>query len=146
MGTKDYVRAPTSSTRWWRSTRTTQRYPDAQSSRRDILPLEAILSARRTFRLIVERGGEQRFAPYTAKALGRLVDVALRTKDYAALDDIFAQMNRVPPQAVTSGLAYARGKGLFVKKDYAGAKAALGSVDAKSEYVTRRATCSAWWR
>lgn len=137
MGTKDYVRAANL------LNEVVEKYPDHPTAYPDAQSLlgetyfrsKQYLSARRTFRLVVDRSSEPRFAPYQAKALGRLVDVALRTKDYSSLDDIFAQMNRVPPQSVTSGLAYARGKGLFVKKDYAGAKNALGSVDAKSEYA-----------
>jgi hypothetical protein len=43
-------------------------------------------------------------------------------------------MNRVPPGAVTSGLAYAKGKGLFARKDWAGARAALAGVEPASEY------------
>ena len=87
------------------------------------------LSARRTYEIIAGRSADPRFANYQAKALGRLVDLALRTKDYSRLDDIFASMARVPPGAVSSGLAYARGKGLLAKKDFAGAKASLASVD-----------------
>ena len=36
---------------------------------------------------------------------------ALHIKDYGALDDIFASMNKVPPSSVSSSLAYAKGKG-----------------------------------
>lgn len=92
------------------------------------------LSARRVFNEIVRRGTEARFTSYQAKALGRLVDISLRIKDYSSLDAIFASMNQVPPAAVGSGLAYAKGKGLYAKKDFAGAKGSLGAVDAKSEY------------
>src|SRR5262249_5376975 len=87
------------------------------------------------FRQIVDKSSDPRFATYQEKALGRLVDIALRIKDYSTLDDIFASMNKVPPTAVGSGLAYAKGKGLFAKKDYAGATSALGSFDAQSEYA-----------
>jgi tetratricopeptide (TPR) repeat protein len=72
---------------------------------------------------------------YQAKALGRLIDVALRIKDYTRLDEIFTSMDRVPPGPLSSNLAYARGKGLIAKRDYAGAKTALAGVDATSEYI-----------
>jgi tetratricopeptide (TPR) repeat protein len=90
------------------------------------------LSARRAFRQIVERSSEPRFARYQADALSRLVDIALRTRDLASLDSIFASMSRVP-QAAGSALAYARGKGLLAKGDVAGAKASLAAVDTQSD-------------
>jgi tetratricopeptide (TPR) repeat protein len=92
------------------------------------------LSARRIFRRITEQPGDRRFVAYQAKALGRLVDIALRTQDYGSLDAVFASMSQVPPAAVGSGLAYARGKGLLAKKDNQGAKASLAQVDDKSEF------------
>jgi tetratricopeptide (TPR) repeat protein len=136
MGAKDYNRAagvlneiiekyPTHPTA----------YPDAMAMLGETyFRSNQYLSSRRIFNEIVRRGGEPRFSSYQATALGRLVDVALRIKDFSSLDEIFASMNKVPPSAVGSGLAYAKGKGLFAKKDLAGAKAALGGVDAKSEY------------
>ncbi|MCC6554039.1 MAG: tetratricopeptide repeat protein, partial [Polyangiaceae bacterium] len=137
MGSKDYARAATV------LNEVIEKYPDHPTAYPDALTLlgetyfrsKQFLSARRVFQQIVTRGAEPRFATYQTKALGRLVDVALRTKDYSSLDAIFASMDRVPPAAVGSGLAYARGKGLIARKDYAGAKAALGAVDTQSEYA-----------
>lgn len=137
MGSKDYARAATV------LNEVVEKYPDHPTAYPDALTLlgetyfrwKQLLSARRTFRQIVARAGEPRFATYQVRALGRLVDIAMRTKDFSALDEIFAAMDRVPPAAVSSALSYARGKGLFAKKDFAGAKASLGAVDARSEYL-----------
>lgn len=90
------------------------------------------LSARRVYRQIVERAGERGFVNYQSKALARLIDVALRIQDFAMIDDVFAKINQLPPASVEGELSYARGKGLYVKKDYAGAKAALGRVSPQS--------------
>jgi tetratricopeptide (TPR) repeat protein len=90
------------------------------------------LSARRVYRQMVERGSERGFSLYQGKALARLIDVALRTQDYATLDDVFSKINQLPPSSVEGELNYARAKGLFAKKDYSGAKTALGSVSAQS--------------
>jgi len=92
------------------------------------------LSARRTFRQLVERGGEHGFANYQSRGLARLIDVALRTQDYAILDEVFAKINQMPATSVEGELSYARGKGLFARKDYAGAKSAVGSVTAQSPH------------
>lgn len=91
-------------------------------------------SSRRAFKEVVERSADPRFGQNVGKALGRMVDITLRIKDYDKLDAIFASMSKVPPQAVGSGLAYAKGKGLFAKKDWSGARASLANVDPKSEY------------
>ena len=137
MGSKDYIRAANV------LNEVVEKYPNHPTAFPDSLSLlgetyfrsKQYLSSRRVFRQIVAKGDDPRFTVYQAKALERLVDVALRTKDYSTLDEIFASMNRVPPSSVGSGLAYARGKGLFAQKDYAGAKTALGQVDGKSEYA-----------
>lgn len=137
MGSKDYARAATV------LNEVVEKYPEHPTAYPDALSLlgetyfrsHQYLSANRVFKEIVRRSGEARFSSYQTKALGRLVDVALRIKAYDSLDEIFASMNKMPPASVGSGLAYARGKGLFAKKDFAGAKAALASVDNRSEYL-----------
>jgi tetratricopeptide (TPR) repeat protein len=137
MGSKDWDRAAT------QLNEIIEKYPDHATALPDAMSLlgetyfqsKQYLSARRVYFRIVDRGQEPRFVAYQGKALERLVDVALRTRDYRHLDDVFAAMNRLPPAVVTSGLSYARGKGLVVKKDWANAKVALASVDPKSEYV-----------
>ncbi|HEY4118178.1 MAG TPA: tetratricopeptide repeat protein, partial [Byssovorax sp.] len=137
IGSKDYNRAAAV------LNEVIEKYPNDAQSYPDAMALlgetyyrsRQYLSARRTFKAVVAHGDEPRFAPYQGKALQRLVDIAVRIKDYTALDEIFASMNRVPPGAVSSGLAYARGKGLLARKDYGGARAALAQVDPKSEYA-----------
>ncbi|HRI72022.1 MAG TPA: tetratricopeptide repeat protein, partial [Polyangium sp.] len=68
-------------------------------------------------------------------SIERLVDVAMRMRDDRGLDEVFAAMNRLPPSLVTSGIMYARGKALILKKDWAGARQALLMVDPQSKYL-----------
>jgi tetratricopeptide (TPR) repeat protein len=92
-------------------------------------------SARRVYRQIVDRGSERRFTDYQAKALARLVDVAIRIQDYTTLDELFARMGAMSTSSPGYvELAYARGKGLYAKGDLAGAKTALASVAPTSPY------------
>ncbi len=136
MGSKDYNRAILV------LNEVIEKFPDNPTAYPDALALlgesyfkaKQYYSARRSFKEIVDKSGEPRFQQYVAQSLGRLVDVTMRIKDYDKLDAIFASMNKVPPGAVSSGLAYAKGKGLFARKDWAGARASLGGVDAASEY------------
>jgi tetratricopeptide (TPR) repeat protein len=136
MGAKDYNRAIVV------LNEVVEKYPDHPTAYPDALSLlgesyfraKQYYSARRSFKEIVDKGNDPRFQQYVGKALGRLVDVTMRIKDYDKLDAIFASMNKVPPGGVSSGLAYAKGKGLFARKDYGGARASLSGVDAQSEY------------
>jgi tetratricopeptide (TPR) repeat protein len=92
------------------------------------------LSARRVYRQVVERGQERGFVSYQGRALARLIDVALRTQDYATLDDVFAKINQLPPSSVEGELNYARAKGFFAKKDFPSARSALGAVSPQSAH------------
>lgn len=137
MGSKDYVRASNL------LNEVVEKYPNHPTAFPDALNLlgevyfrsKQYLSARRVFKQVVSRGDEARFTQYQAGALGRLVDIALRLKELKELDDIFASIAKVPSGAASSALSYARGKGLFAKKDFGGAKAALAQVDAQSDYA-----------
>jgi len=93
------------------------------------------LSARRDFRLMVQRGSEPRFQPYFGRALARLVDVSLRTGDLAGLDEVFAKLNMVPPSQVDAALHYAKGKAYYAKKDYANAAQSFQSVGNGNTYT-----------
>ncbi|AKT43219.1 tetratricopeptide repeat protein [Chondromyces crocatus] len=134
MGSKDYDRAVAV------LNEVIEKYPGHSTAQPDALALlgetyfrsKQYLSARRTFQQLVERRGEPRFATYQVRALGRLVDIALRLREHAALDEVLAGMSAIPPEAGGGALAYARGKALFVKRDHAAARAALGVVDASS--------------
>lgn len=94
-----------------------------------------LMSARRVYREMASHLGEPRFAPYLGKGLARLVDVAVRLDDHATLDEVFAKMNQLPSASIEGGLQYARGKGLFAKGEYLGAKAALEAVPLHSDYA-----------
>ncbi|HMJ52810.1 MAG TPA: tetratricopeptide repeat protein [Polyangiaceae bacterium] len=134
--TKDYARAAGV------LNQVIEKYPSHPTAYPDALYLlgetyfesKQYLSARRTYRQLVERGGERGFANYQARGLARLIDVALRTQDYATLDEVFAKISQLPPTSLEGELSYARGKGLFAKKDYAGAKSALAGTTAQSPH------------
>jgi len=114
----------------------TASFPDALWLRGETFyAAKEYLSARRDYRLVVQRGSEPRFQPYFGKALARLVDVSLRTNDIAGLDEVFAKLNLVPPAQVDAALLYAKGKAYYAKKDYANATQALQSVGTGNAYA-----------
>lgn len=93
------------------------------------------LAARRDYRAIVKRGNEPRFQPYVAKALTRLVDVSFRTGDVASLDEVFANLNLVPPAQVDAALTYAKGKAYYAKKDFGDANSQFSSIPNGTPYT-----------
>jgi tetratricopeptide (TPR) repeat protein len=106
-------------------------YPDALSMLGEAyFQSRQLLSARRTFRIILDRSNESRMAPYVPRAYTRLVDVALKTQNTKELDEILAKIGAYPQGASEPTVMYARGKALIFKKDWAGAKAALAGVPA----------------
>jgi tetratricopeptide (TPR) repeat protein len=86
------------------------------------------LSARRAYREIVSKSQDPRFQSYVARALARLVDVALRINDLSGLDEVFAHIGEVPPAQVDAGLTYARGKAYYAKQDYGDAQQAFAAI------------------
>jgi tetratricopeptide (TPR) repeat protein len=136
LRTKDYARAAGV------LNQVIEKYPTHPTAYPDALYLlgetyfesKQYLSARRTYRQMVDRSSDRGFANYQARALARLIDVALRTQDYTGLDEVFAKISQMPPTSVEGELNYARSKGLFARKDYAAAKSAAGSVTAQSPH------------
>ena len=62
------------------------------------------------------------------------MDIALRVDDLSSLDEVIARLERLPAADATGSLQYARGKALFAKGNYDGARAALAGVAATSDY------------
>lgn len=130
---KDYVRASVVYSEIIEGFPNTVSYADALWRRGETYYASGeYLSARRDYREIVNHGSESRFVPYFNKALARLVDVSIRTGDYASLDEVFQKLGQVPPSEVDAVLAYAKGKAYYFKKDYANAEASLRQVEALS--------------
>ncbi|MCA9625925.1 MAG: tetratricopeptide repeat protein, partial [Myxococcales bacterium] len=92
MGVKDYDRAADV------LNQVVERYKDHPTAFADGLNLlgetyfesKQYLSARRVFDRILD-DQDKRFAPYRERAAIRLVDVALRLKEFDTLDDLFAR-------------------------------------------------------
>src|SRR6185503_443622 len=72
---------------------------------------------------------------YVSKALTRLVDVSFRTGDVASLDEVFANLNLVPPTQVDAALTYAKGKAYYAKKDYGDAQSQFAAVPNGTPYT-----------
>ncbi len=93
------------------------------------------LSARRDYKRLVDNASDPRFNPYLGRALGRLVDVSLRTNDLTGLDDLFAKLNQVPSSQVDAGLNYAKGKAYYARKDFVSSAQAFQAVGPGTAYT-----------
>ena len=87
-----------------------------------------LLSARRQYAEIAKRGNRSPYSRYAGRALGRLVDVALRTGDLSGLEFVFEQIQKITQPDPTGSIAYALGKAHFANRDFGAARSALGGV------------------
>jgi tetratricopeptide (TPR) repeat protein len=92
------------------------------------------LSARRAFQDIVNRASEQRFAPFRERAVVRLVDIAVRLRDWEYLDKLVLQIGQLPSSS-SAALSYAKGKGHYARGKLAQATAELGRVPPSGEFA-----------
>jgi tetratricopeptide (TPR) repeat protein len=83
--------------------------------------------ARTRFRELLRHANEPLFRPYVQRALGRLIEIAIRLNDYTGVDEYFRQLGQIPPSEVESETTYIRGKYLFLRTqpDYEAARAGL---------------------
>jgi tetratricopeptide (TPR) repeat protein len=94
-----------------------------------------MLSARRAYNEILDKGTERPYDAYAGRALSRTVDIALRRNDLASLDAVFAHMATLPASDASGSLQYARGKAYFAKGDFDQARASIQSVPGGSDYA-----------
>lgn len=71
------------------------------------------LGARTRFRQILDRSSQPGFGPYVQRALGRLIEIAVQTRDFERIEDYFARLSRLPPQEIEASTAYFRAKYLY---------------------------------
>lgn len=137
MGVKDYDRAIDL------LEQIVEQYPNHPTAYADAMNLlgEAyfqsgqFLSSRRIFDAILggSSGKDARLAPYRERAAVRLVDIALRLKDFDTLDALYAKIGNIT--TAQSGLSYAKGKGMLAQGRLGAAATALAGVAADSEFA-----------
>ncbi|HNS97576.1 MAG TPA: hypothetical protein PKL73_11550 [Polyangiaceae bacterium] len=92
---------------------------------------EQLTSARRVFRTIVEDKRSRRVQAFHPKALARLTDIAIRTRDIETLEHLKQQLGEAPSNPL---LYYAKGRVQLAQQDLSGAKASLSAVPAQSDF------------
>lgn len=89
-------------------------YPDALFLLADSLFRAGdYFGARSQFRLVIDHASESRFRPYTQRALGRLIEIAIHTRDFEGIEEVFAELSRLPPAEIEATTTYFRAKYLY---------------------------------
>ncbi len=96
---------------------------------------DQLLSAKREYASLVDRGAQAAYSAFAGRSLSRLVDIALRTDRLEDIDVILSKLSSLPSSDASGSLQYARGKAYFAKRDYAAAKASASAVPASSPYA-----------
>ncbi len=73
------------------------------------------LGARTRLRQLIARADEPAFRPYASRSLGRLIEIAIRTRDFDGVEGYFERLSRLPPQEIEAATAYYRAKYLYNK-------------------------------
>ena len=72
-----------------------------------------VLGARTRFRQIIDRADERAFRPYVQRALGRLIEISIRTRDFDGVEELFQRLSRLPPSEIEAATQYFRAKYLY---------------------------------
>lgn len=111
---QDYVRASIIFTDIVENYTSHRAFPDALFLLGDALFRAGdYLGSRTRFRELISHSAEAAFRPYLQRALGRLIEVAIHTRDFDGVEDYFAQLSRIPPSEIEATTAYFRAKYLY---------------------------------
>jgi TolA-binding protein len=84
--------------------------------------------ARTRFREVLQRANQPGFRGYMQDALGRLIEIAIKTGDFEGIDGHFARLHQMPPSSVRASTHYARGRFLYHQENYGEAARAFAMV------------------
>lgn len=105
-------------------------YPDALFLLGEALfKANDFLGARKRFALVIERADQPAFVPYVQRSLGRLIEIAIRVRDFEGVEGYFARLSQLPPSQVDAATSYFKAKYLYSLAVRDG-EDTLGQVDA----------------
>ncbi|MBX3272820.1 MAG: tetratricopeptide repeat protein [Sandaracinaceae bacterium] len=71
------------------------------------------LGARTRFRELIAQAGDTRYRDHLQRALGRLIEIAIHTRDFDGVEGYFAALSRIPPGEIEATTNYYRAKYLY---------------------------------
>lgn len=89
-------------------------YPDALYLLADSLFRAGdYMGARRHFITVVDRSDELAFRPFAHQSLGRLIEIAIHTRDFEGIEGHFDRLSRLPSAEVEAATTYFKAKYLY---------------------------------
>ncbi|MEM1417819.1 MAG: tetratricopeptide repeat protein, partial [Myxococcota bacterium] len=111
---QDYLRASIIFTNIVETYPTSRSFPDALYYLGESLYQAGdLLGARTRFRSLLERADQPGMGPYLQRTLGRLIEIAIRIRDFDGVEGYFQQLSRLPSTEVEATNAYYRAKYLY---------------------------------
>ena len=111
---QDYVRASIIFTDIVENYSSHRAYPDALFLLGDSLYRAGdYFGARARFRELLSHSGEVPFRDHVQRALGRLIEIAIHTRDFDGVEEYFAALSRIPPNEIEATTTYYRAKYLY---------------------------------
>jgi TolA-binding protein len=71
------------------------------------------LGARARYRTIIEHADVAAYRPHVQASLGRLIEIAIKTRNFDGVDNYFERLARLPPSEIAGATAYFRAKYLY---------------------------------
>lgn len=71
------------------------------------------LGSRTRLRELINRADTPGYRPYVSRALGRLIEIAIHTRDFEGVEQYFESLSRLPPREVEAATSYYRAKYLY---------------------------------
>lgn len=110
----DYIRAAILFTDIVEHHRTHRAYPEALFLLGEALFFAGDhLGARKRYAEVIERSTEPAFSEYLQTSLRRLIEIAIRTRDFRDIDEYFARLEALPSSTLLIGTSYFRAKYLY---------------------------------
>ncbi|MBI2895719.1 MAG: tetratricopeptide repeat protein [Deltaproteobacteria bacterium] len=90
--------------------------------------------AKSRFAEVLDHSNDPAFRQYVQRALGRLIEIAIRTRAFEGVEEYFARINQIPPAELESSTSYVRAKFLYFRGDLDPARQAFEAVSRESPY------------
>lgn len=90
--------------------------------------------AKTRFAEVLDHWNDPSFRQYVQRALGRLIEISIRTRSFEGVEEYFARLNQIPPAELEASTNYVRAKFLFFRDNLDAARQAFESVAPQSPY------------
>ena len=113
---KDYLRASIIFTDIVEHYQTHRAYPDAVFLLGESLfQVGDYLGAKGRYAQVIDRADANEFKPFVQKSLGRLIEIAIKTRNFDGVEGYFQRLSQVPSSELEAITAYFRAKYLYNK-------------------------------